>query len=122
VGDILRLLAQMLGDDPLDRTIMSMIKQVVDRTPELLPLFRMSLDEMTQALSDLLLARLGPDRTWEAMLIAELSTHALSNAVHSWVADDRMTVDCVLGLVRQQLDRIGALLVAGVKSTERSCG
>ena len=46
----------------------------------------------------------------EAMLIAELATHALSHAVRTWAGDETMTESDIPDMLRQQMRQVGALL------------
>lgn len=108
--DISRLLGEMLCEERPDRDILQRIIEVVDQTPELLAVFRKSMDEMTLALAGLLEARLGSSRRFEAGLLAELATHALSNAVRAWAEGAIATEDDIRAMTREQLDRVAELL------------
>ncbi|MEE2859543.1 MAG: TetR family transcriptional regulator [Paracoccus sp. (in: a-proteobacteria)] len=110
VDDISRLLGEMLCEERPDRGILKRIIQVVDQTPELLAVFRKSMDEMTLALSGLLEARLGREMAFEARLLAELGTHALSNAVRAWAEGTICSEDDIRAMTRDQLERVAKLL------------
>ncbi|MGZ3216077.1 TetR/AcrR family transcriptional regulator [Paracoccus sp. T5] len=110
VDDLVRLLGQMLKEDSPDRQTLRMIERLIETTPEMQMLFRKSLDEISLALSGLLLVRLGAHRALEAELIAAMSTHALANGVRSWAADESMDLDGVLEMTRDQLRSVCVLL------------
>lgn len=111
VDDLACLLGRMLEAKEVDREIVRMIEQVWDTTPELMAVFRNSMDNIALTLGGLLHTRLGPDRQPEAMLIAELATHALSHAVRHWAADDAMSVSDIPPMIVRQMRQVGHLLV-----------
>ena len=92
----------MLELKDLDRQVVRMIEQVWDTTPELMAVFRNSMDNIALTIGGLLHARLGPDRQAEAMLIAELATHALSHAVRTWAGDETMTESDIPDMLRRR--------------------
>lgn len=108
--DLARLLGEMLELKELDRQVVRMIEQVWDSTPELMTVFRNSMDSIAQTLGGMLVRRLGPDREVEAMLVAELATHALSHAVRTWAADETMTLEDITPMIGGMLRRVGRLL------------
>ncbi|WP_265500998.1 TetR family transcriptional regulator [Paracoccus beibuensis] len=110
IDDISRLLGNMLCEDRPDRALLQRIIEVVDHTPELLAVFRKSMDEMALALAGLLEARLGRDMAFEARLLAELGTHALSNSVRAWAEGTISSDDDIRAMTREQLERVAALL------------
>lgn len=109
--DLACLLGRMLEAKEIDREIVRMIEKVWDTTPELMAVFRNSMDNIALTLGGLLQARLGPDRQSEAMLLAELATHALSHAVRRWAVDDAMAVDDIPPMIARQMRAVGGLLV-----------
>ncbi len=110
VEDLARLLGAILDNKHLDRKVVRMMEKVWETTPELVVVFRNSLDNIALAIGDLLAQRLGPGRETEAALIAGLSIHVLSYAVRSWAADETMTTGDLLPLMRRQLHEICRLL------------
>ena len=110
IDDLALLLGRMLELKDLDRQVVCMIEKVWDTTPELMAVFRNSMDNIALTIGGLLHARLGPDRQAEAMLIAELATHALSHAVRTWAGDETMTQSDIPDMLRQQMRQVGALL------------
>jgi AcrR family transcriptional regulator len=54
VDDIILLLGAVLEDDQLDRRILRKIFAVVEAAPEMLPLFRQTMDDITSVLTELL--------------------------------------------------------------------
>lgn len=113
LDDLVALYGDMLRFKQMDRQVVRMIEQVWDSTPELMAVFRNSLDNIAQIVGGLLQERLGPGRETEAMLVAELATHALSHAVRLWAADETLDEADILRLMRQHLDHVGTLLVEG---------
>ncbi|QBX35368.1 TetR family transcriptional regulator [Paracoccus liaowanqingii] len=110
-SDLARLLGSMLEQKQLDRQIVRMIEQIWDSAPELMTIFRNSMDNIALAIGRLLEARLGPGRQQEAMLVAELATHALSNAVRAWAADETMRVADIPPLIERQMAEVGGLVI-----------
>lgn len=101
--DVARVLAEVVDEHRLDRDLMCMMQQLIEAEPQLLPLFRASLDAVTQDLTTLLTRRLGQDAEPQAHLIATLASCALSLAVRAWAADDRMDQSRIIAMMRQQL-------------------
>ncbi|WP_410216550.1 TetR/AcrR family transcriptional regulator [Paracoccus sp. (in: a-proteobacteria)] len=122
LNDILRLLNEMLMEDAPDRRILCMIGQLIDRTPELRPLFSLSLDRITLTLAGLLQQRLGETRLSEAQLLAALATHALSNAVRAWGLDPDMPDSRIIEQTRDQLENVGQLMCKCVRNADGSAG
>ncbi|WP_405406329.1 TetR/AcrR family transcriptional regulator [Paracoccus sp. Ld10] len=110
IDDLAQLLGCMLKQKDMDRQVVCMIEQIWDTTPELMAVFRNSMDNIALTIAGLLHARLGPDRQAEAMLIAELATHALSHAVRTWARDESMTESDIPDMLRTQMRQVGALL------------
>lgn len=110
IDDLAKLLGQGLKEDPLDRAVLRKIIAVIDANPTLQDLFRTRVDETSVSVSGLLEARLGSDLAQESRLLAELSTHALTEAVKMWVVDDTMTIDNITVLIAAKLRSVGTLL------------
>ncbi|MFN3273964.1 MAG: TetR/AcrR family transcriptional regulator [Paracoccus sp. (in: a-proteobacteria)] len=103
LDDIVRVLAEMVDEDRLDRDLMCLMQQLINAEPQLLPLFHASLDRVTQGLTILLERRMGPGAGPQAHLIASLASSALSLAVRAWAADDGMDQSRIVAMIRQQL-------------------
>lgn len=110
VDDIAQLLGRGPKQEPLDRDVLRKIIAVIDANPVLRDLFRKRLDETTLDVARLLSERLGDDADHTVQLVAELSTHALAEAVAHWATDDEMTIDDVTGLIASKLRRVATLL------------
>ena len=110
IDDIAKLLGQGLQDDPLDRAVLRKIMAVVDANPSLQDLFRKKVQETSLSLATLLEARLGTERALESRLLAELGTHALTEAVVIWAADDDSTLDDVSVLIGAKLRSVSEIL------------
>lgn len=110
IDDIAKLLGQGLQDDPLDRAVLRKIMAVVDANPSLQDLFRKKVQETSVSLATLLEARLGTERALESRLLAELGTHALTEAVVIWAADDDSTLDDVSVLIGAKLRSVSEIL------------
>ncbi|MCR8825846.1 TetR/AcrR family transcriptional regulator [Pseudosulfitobacter koreensis] len=111
--DLARLMGQGLKDNPLDRAVLRKIISVIDANPALQDLFRTKVDETSLSLATLLDARLGPDMASETRLLAELATHALTEAVMIWAMDDAMTLDDITPLISAKLRNVGKILMQG---------
>ena len=110
IADLTRLLGHMLQVKEMDRRSVRMIEQIWDSTPELMAMFRNSMDNIALTIAELLQRRFGPEQEAVAMLIAELATHSLFHAVRTWAADETMTEDDISRMIDQQLRQVGALL------------
>lgn len=110
IDDIAKLLGQGLQDDPLDRAVLRKIMAVVDANPSLQDLFRKKVQETSLSLATLLEARLGTELALESRLLAELGTHALTEAVVIWAADDDSTLDDVSVLIGAKLRSVSEIL------------
>jgi len=110
IDDIAKLLGQGLQDDPLDRAVLRKIMAVVDANPSLQDLFRKKVQETSVSLATLLEARLGTERALESRLLAELGTHALTEAVVIWAANDDSTLDDVSILIGAKLRSVSEIL------------
>ncbi|MFD1483066.1 TetR/AcrR family transcriptional regulator [Paracoccus nototheniae] len=108
--DLARLMASLLEQKHMDREVVRMLGQIWNTTPELMALFRASMDNIARALGGLLERRLGAGHEAEAMLMAELATHALSHAVRAWAEDETMSLTEIPVMVERHLNGIGALL------------
>lgn len=110
LDDISRLLGQAVEGWQLDRQVLNKIFELVERTPALLPLFRQRLEDIAAVVTRLLESRLGSARRYEARLLAELSTHALSEAVQIWARDDALFDEDITRLARGALHSVGNIL------------
>ncbi|MGY9048607.1 hypothetical protein P775_13355 [Puniceibacterium antarcticum] len=119
VDDIAHLLGQVLKDDQVDRNMMRKIMDVIETTPDFLPLFRKRMDDTSLVVSNLLVARFGAAFAAEAQLLAELATHAMIDALQVWAVDDNLVVDDVTTLIREKLHNVGTLLSRGGRGALR---
>lgn len=108
--DLAQLMGSLLEQKHMDREVVRMLGQIWHSTPELMARFRASMDSIAQAVGSLLERRLGAGREAEAMLVAELATHALSHAVRAWADDETMSLSEIPSMVERQLSGVGALL------------
>ena len=110
IDDIAKLLGQRLQDDPLERAVLRKIMAVVDANPSLQDLFRKKVHETSLSLATLLEVRLGGERAIESRLLAELATHALTEAVVIWAADEDSALDEISVLVAAKLRSVREIL------------
>lgn len=111
VEDLAHLLGGLLDSKQMDRQVVRMLDQIWNSTPELMVVFRNSMDSIATAIGSLLKARFGPDREAEAVLIAELATHALSHTVRAWAADESMNTVDIPPMIERQLREVCSMLV-----------
>jgi AcrR family transcriptional regulator len=110
IADLAQLAGSVIEKNRLDRQIVRMMEQIWDSTPELVTVFRNSMDNIALMIGTVLQKRLGPGHKLEATLLAELVTHALTHAVRVWAIDDAMDASEIPGLVEQQLISVAKLL------------
>lgn len=110
IDDLVCLFECMLESEHFDRQAVHLIEQVWNTTPELMAVFRNSMDNIAMTIGALLQERLGPDRQTEAMLIAELATHALSHAFRLWAADETIKESDIPDLIRLSLRKVSTSL------------
>lgn len=111
--DLIALMAGLVeGGARLDRPKIRMVRQVLDASPELEPLFHDMLEGNTRVLAGLLQQRLGPEAQAEAELIAGLATGALSHAVRDWASADDLPATEIAVLLRRRLQTVCRLLCA----------
>ncbi|SCX94477.1 TetR/AcrR family transcriptional regulator [Paracoccus tibetensis] len=113
LDDLVALLTGLVEDGArLDRPKIRMVRQVLDASPELEPLFHDMLEGNTRVLAGLLQQRLGMDAPAEAELIAGLATGALSHAVRDWASADDLPAAEIKVLLRRRLQAVCRLLCA----------
>lgn len=110
IDDLAELLGQALKEDPLDRALLLKIIALVDANPNLQEMFRARVDETSVLIAGLLESRLGAALAIESRLLAELATHALTEAVLMWVANDTMTIDAVAVQIAAKLRNVSKIL------------
>lgn len=113
IDDLVLVLTRMFQKDQPDRDLIRMIRTLSETTPELSVVFRDSMDQIAQVLSDLLVRRLGADRRMAARLLGVLALQAFCEAVMAWGEDETITTDKIPLIVRQQLELVRDLLVLG---------
>ncbi|QDA35829.1 TetR family transcriptional regulator (plasmid) [Paracoccus liaowanqingii] len=108
--DLARLVGSILGQMHLDRDVVCMVEEICHDTPELSALIDNSMNTIALIIGQLLEQRLGPERRSEAMLVAQLTTGALSRSIRVWAADEAMTLKDISQMVEHMLAHVGDLL------------
>ncbi|WCR01529.1 TetR/AcrR family transcriptional regulator [Paracoccus saliphilus] len=110
MNDLFEALGKHLSNTQLDRDTIRLIDTLLERSPELVPIFHASLQKLSDQMADLIVSRLGETARPEAELLAELVSHALAHAILSWSQSDDMAETAIIGLIRQQIRKLGTII------------
>ncbi|PZR00107.1 MAG: hypothetical protein DI533_05750 [Cereibacter sphaeroides] len=108
--DIADLLRDLLQSRPAQKETIRAIDEVLIHSPSLLPAFRASMNIITDQMTALLTARLGPAQEKTAAATAELVGIVLIQALQLWAHDDGMKLEDAMRFLTGQLEAIGGLL------------
>ena len=86
----------------LNRETSQLIDRLLDRAPELLPIFYGSLKRLGDQIADLAVTRLGEDSRPDAELLAQAISHALADTFRIWANDDAMSQDSIVDVAAAQ--------------------
>ena len=103
LADLLQALRRLLGGADLDRGMSQLIDRLLDRAPDLLPIFYGSLKRLGNQIADLAVMRLGEDARPDAELLAEAISHALADTFRIWANDDAMSPDSIVDVAAAKL-------------------
>ncbi|GHG12487.1 MULTISPECIES: TetR/AcrR family transcriptional regulator [Paracoccus] len=103
VPDLLQALRRLLCSSDLDRGMSQLIDRLLNKAPELVPIFYGSLKRLSDQLSDLAVLRLGQDARADADLLAEAISHALADTFRIWANDDAMAPDSIVDVTTARL-------------------
>lgn len=104
--DLMQALNRLLCESDIDRGMSQLIDRLLDKSPELLPIFYGSLKRLTDQIADLAVMRLGERARSDAELLAQTISHALADTLRVWANDDAMSRD---GIVRAAMARLVVL-------------
>jgi AcrR family transcriptional regulator len=103
LNDLLQALRQLLCNSDLNRETSQLIDRLLDRAPELLPIFYGSLKRLGDQIADLAVTRLGEDSRPDAELLAQAISHALADTFRIWANDDAMSPDSIVDVAAAKL-------------------
>ena len=83
--------------------LLPVIDRLLNKAPELGPIFYGSLKRLSDQLSDLAVLRLGQDARADADLLAEAISHALADTFRIWANDDAMAPDSIVDVTTARL-------------------
>lgn len=110
MSDLFEALARHLDNNHLNRETIRLIDTLLERSPELVPIFHSSLRKLSNQMADLIASRLGETARPEAALLAELVAHALAHAIRDWSHSDDMDETEIVDLARQQIGKLGKIV------------
>lgn len=110
MNDLFEVLGRHLHNNHLDRETIRLIDTLLERSPELVPIFHGSLQKLSDQMANLIVSRLGETARQEAELLAELVSHALAHAILNWSQSDDMDDAAIIGLARQQIGKLGKII------------
>ncbi|WP_295048376.1 TetR/AcrR family transcriptional regulator [uncultured Paracoccus sp.] len=113
LGDLLQALRHLLSGSDLDRGMSQLINQLLDSSPDLLPIFYGSLKRVRDQIADLAVMRLGEDARPDAELLAEAISHAVADTFRIWANDDAMSRDSIVDIAAAKLQVLRGLLAQG---------
>ncbi|SIS73470.1 TetR/AcrR family transcriptional regulator [Paracoccus saliphilus] len=119
MDDLFEVLSRHLDDGHLSRETIRLISTLLERSPELVPIFQASLRNLAGQIVSLVTSRLGEAARPEAELLAELVSHALGHAIRSWSQSDDMSEAEITGLARQHIENVGKLIGNGNETPSR---
>ncbi|RNF33338.1 TetR/AcrR family transcriptional regulator [Paracoccus methylarcula] len=119
MDDLFEALSRHLDDGHLNRETIRLISTLLERSPELVPIFHASLQKLACQIVSLVTSRLGETARPEAELLAELLSHALGHAIRSWSQSDDMSESEITRLARQHVEKVGALIGYGGEAPSR---
>jgi AcrR family transcriptional regulator len=103
LNDLLQALRHLLCNSDLNRETSQLIDRLLDRAPELLPIFYGSLKRLGDQIADLAVTRLGEDSRPDAELLAQAISHALADTFRIWANDDVMSPDSIVDVAAAKL-------------------
>ncbi len=103
LNDLLQALRYLLCNSDLNRETSQLIDRLLDRAPELLPIFYGSLKRLGDQIADLAVTRLGEDSRPDAELLAQAISHALADTFRIWANDDAMSPDSIVDVAAAKL-------------------
>lgn len=108
--DLQRLVAQVVTDASPDRSVIRDIGKVLDRSPDLQPVFSAMITTFTGELRPLLSRRLGAAQEPVAQLLSYLVSQAIAQAFREWTAGDEITLDQVVDRAQRSLVAVSQVL------------